>query len=114
MQGIEVLVVAGKKLVSRMVLKFGNESSTAQCTFSGGTGLAGCKRLGHSDAFDFLALDDGATNPRVMVNHLIAPGLVYSIYVSNIMTPRNPLSMSMSSSPMVFRVLQVLNDTRPV
>ena len=29
---------------------------------------------------DFLALGNGATNSRVMVNHLIALGLVYSIY----------------------------------
>ena len=29
---------------------------------------------------EFLAISDGTNNPRVMVNHLIALGLTYSIY----------------------------------
>ena len=37
---------------------------------------------------DFLALGDGAANPKVMVNHLIALGLVYSIY--NIVKHHDP------------------------
>ena len=37
---------------------------------------------------DFLALGDGATNPKVMVTHLTALGLVYSIY--NIVEHHDP------------------------
>ena len=32
------------------------------------------------DMHDFLALNDGCTNPKVMVKHLFALGIVYSIY----------------------------------
>ena len=34
-----------------------------------------------SNKHDFLALGDGATNPKVTVNHLIALGLLDSIYI---------------------------------